>query len=127
MKIRYQFVNGDVSEIEVDDALGEVLLDLDRQESNNNRKETRRHYSLESRIYEGEDYAAEDENIRNFGDSETIRSAMQKLTPRQRMCVYAYFFEGKKYTEIAGELGIHESTVRESVRSALKKLEKFLR
>ena len=127
MKIRYQFVNGDVSEIEVDDALGEVLLDLDRQENNNNRKETRRHYSLESRIYEGEDYAAEDENICSFGNSETIRSAMQKLTFRQRMCVYAYFFEGKKYTEIAGELGIHESTVRESVRSALKKLEKFLR
>jgi len=127
MKIRYQFVNGDISEIEVDDVLGEVLLDLERQESNNNRKETRRHYSLESRIYEGEDYGAEDENLRRFGDLESIRSAMRELTPRQRICVYAYFFNGKKYTEIARELGIHESTVRESVRSALKKLEKYLR
>ncbi len=127
MKIRYQFVNGDVSEIEVDDALGEVLLDLDRQEYNNNRKETRRHYSLESRIYEGEDYGAEDENLSRFADLESIRSAMLELTSRQRICVYAYFFDGKKYTEIARELGIHESTVRESVRSALKKLEKYLR
>lgn len=127
MKIRYQFVNGDVSEIEVDDALGEVLLDLDRQEYNNNRKESRRHYSLESRIYEGEDYGSEDENLSRFADLESIRSAMRELTPRQHLCVYAYFFEGKKYTEIARELGIHESTVRESVRSALKKLEKYLR
>ena len=127
MKIRYQFANGDVSEIEVDDALGEVLLDLDRQEYNNNRKETRRHYSLESRIYEGEDYGSEDENLRRFADLESIRSAMRELTSRQRICVYDYFFDGKKYTEIARELGIHESTVRESVRSALKKLEKYLR
>ena len=127
MKIRYQFVNGDVSEIEVDDTLGEVLLDLDRQEYNNNRKETRRHYSLESRIYEGEDYGSEDENLSRFADLESIRSAMLELTSRQRICVYAYFFDRKKYTEIARELGIHESTVRESVRSALKKLEKYLR
>ena len=127
MKIRYQFVNGDVSEIEVDDTLGEVLLDLDRQEYNNNCKETRRHYSLESRIYEGEYYGSEDENLSRFADLESIRSAMLELTSRQLICVYAYFFDGKKYTEIARELGIHESTVRESVRSALKKLEKFLR
>ena len=127
MKIRYQFVNGDVSEIEVDDVLGEVLLDLDRQEYNNNRKETRRHYSLESRIYEGEDYGSEDENLSRFADLESIQSAMRELTSRQRICVYDYFFDGKKYTEIARELGIHESTVRESVRSAMKKLEKYLR
>ena len=127
MKIRYRFVNGDVSEIEVDDTLGEVLLDLDRQEYNNNRKETRRHYSLESRIYEGEDYGSEDENLSRFADLESIQSAMRELTSRQHICVYAYFFDGKKYTEIARELGIHESTVRESVRSALKKLEKYLR
>lgn len=126
MKIRYQFVNGDVSEIEVDDELGEVLLDMDRQEYNNNRKESRRHYSLESRIYEGEDYGSEDENLSRFADLESIRSAMLELTSRQLICVYAYFFDGKKYTEIARELGIHESTVRESVRSALKKLEKYL-
>ena len=105
MKIRYQFVNGDVSEIEVDDALGEVLLDLDRQEYNNNRKESRRHYSLESRIYESEDYGSEDENLSRFADLESIRSAMLELTPRQRICVYAYFFEGKKYTEIAVNWG----------------------
>lgn len=31
MKIRYEFVNGKISEIEVDDGLGELLVDFDRQ------------------------------------------------------------------------------------------------
>ena len=46
MKIRYVFVNGEVSEIEVEETLGGLLLELDRQEANNARAETRRHISL---------------------------------------------------------------------------------
>ena len=34
MKIRYEFVNGEVSEIEVDEGLGELLVDFDRQQYN---------------------------------------------------------------------------------------------
>lgn len=47
MKVRYEFVNGEISEIEVDDNLGELLVDFDRQEYNNDHKETRRHISLD--------------------------------------------------------------------------------
>ena len=39
MKVRYEFVNGEISEIEVDDNLGELLVDFDRQEYNNDHKE----------------------------------------------------------------------------------------
>ena len=46
MKIKYEFVNGETSEIEVDDSLGELLVDFDRQQYNNDHKETRRHVSL---------------------------------------------------------------------------------
>lgn len=54
MKVRYEFANGEVSEIEVDDSLGELLMDFDRQEYNNDHKETRRHVSLDGMDYEGE-------------------------------------------------------------------------
>ena len=54
MKVRYEFVNGEISEIEVDDNLGELLVDFDRQEYNNNHRETRRHTSLDGMEYEGE-------------------------------------------------------------------------
>lgn len=42
MKITYEFVTGEVSGVEVDEHLGGMLLDLDRQQYNNDQKETRR-------------------------------------------------------------------------------------
>ena len=47
MKIEYKFVTGTV-EVEVPDEWETVLVDLDRQEYNNDHKETRRHCSLEA-------------------------------------------------------------------------------
>ena len=42
MKVRYEFVNGEISEIEVDDNLMELLVDFDRQEYNNDHRGIRR-------------------------------------------------------------------------------------
>ena len=47
MKIKYEFATETV-EIEVDETWGTVLVDLDRQEYNNDQSETRRHCSLEA-------------------------------------------------------------------------------
>lgn len=47
MKITYEFVTGEVSEVEVDERLGGMLLDLESQQYNNDQKETRRHVSLD--------------------------------------------------------------------------------
>lgn len=58
MKITYEFVTGEVSEVEVDEHLGGMLLDLDRQQYNNDQKETRRHVSLDGMHYEGELFAS---------------------------------------------------------------------
>ena len=59
MEIKYEFVTGEVLKIEVADALGEVLLEFDRQEKNNDRRETRRHMSLDGMDFEGETFRAE--------------------------------------------------------------------
>ena len=58
MKITYEFVTGEVSEVEVDERLGGMLLDLNRQQDNNDQKETRRHFSLNGMDYEGELFAS---------------------------------------------------------------------
>lgn len=44
MKIKYQFADETV-EIEVSEEWGNVLIEFDRRERNNNRRETRRHES----------------------------------------------------------------------------------
>ena len=64
MKITYEFVTGEVSEVEVDERLGGMLLDLDRQQENNDQKETRRHFSLDGMGYEGELFASAEDTER---------------------------------------------------------------
>ena len=127
MKITYEFVTGEVSGVEVDEHLGGMLLDLDRQQDNNDQKETRRHVSLDSMDYEGELFASaedtEGEAVRRE-DMARLYSAMEALSPSQRELVEKVYFEGRKITDIAREEGVNKQSVHERVERALKKLKK---
>ena len=129
MKITYEFVTGEVSGVEVDEHLGGMLLDLDRQQDNNDQKETRRHVSLDSMDYEGELFASaedtEGEAVRRE-DMARLYSAMEVLSPSQRELVEKVYFEERKITDIAREEGVSKQSVHERVQRALKKLEKNL-
>ena len=46
MKIKYTFVNGEETSVEVYDDFKEIILELDRNLYNNDHAETRRHISL---------------------------------------------------------------------------------
>ena len=50
MKIRYEFINKETKDIEVSDEFGAIIKDLDRQEYNNFKKETRRHCTIEKSL-----------------------------------------------------------------------------
>ena len=54
MKITYQFANGDVSEVEVSEEVGTVIVDSRRKEDNLDRKERYHCYSYDAIDYEGE-------------------------------------------------------------------------
>ena len=127
MKITYEFVTGEVSEVEVDERLGGMLLDFDRQQYNNDHKETRRHVSLDGMDYEGELFASaedtEGEVVRRE-DMARLYSAMEALSPSQRELVQKVYFEERKITDIAREEGVSKQSVHERVERALKKLKK---
>lgn len=53
MKIKYQFATETV-EIEVADDWGNLVIDLDRQEYNNDHTETRRHVSYDALDFDGD-------------------------------------------------------------------------
>ncbi len=129
MKILYQFANGEISEIEVSDELGELLLGLDRQEYNNDHRETRRHVSLDGMDYEGALFAADgdtaDQAALNM-ELDSLRRAMVVLSPRQRDLVRKVYFEGRSIAAVAREEKVDESSVRERLRHIYKKLKKFL-
>ena len=127
MNITYEFVTGEISEVEVDERLGGMLLDLDRQQYNNDQKETRRHFSLDGMDYEGEQFASAEDTEREAvrrEDMARLYSAMEALSPSQRELVEKVYFEGRKITDIAREEGVTKQSVHERVERALKKLKK---
>ena len=129
MKITYEFVTGEVSEVEVDERLGGMLLDLDRQQYNNDKKETRRHVSLDGMDYEGELFvSAEDTEgeAERREDMARLYSAMEALSPSQRELVKKVYFEERKITDIAREEGVDKSAVSHRLERIHKKLKKIL-
>ena len=130
MKIKYEFADETI-EIEVSEDWGAVLIELDRQEYNNDHADTRRHISLET--------ALEDENnswLTDNSDTELdalqnvdfarLRAAMQLLEPRQQQLIRQVYFQGKKQSDIAREEGVSKVAISNAVKRALKKLEKLL-
>lgn len=129
MKVRYEFVNGEISEIEVDESLGELLVDFDRQEYNNDHKETRRHTSLDSMDYEGELFAAAadtaDEAARRDEAARLIQ-AIEALSSSQRELVRRVYFENEKIVDIAREEGVSHVAILDRLKRIYKKLKNNL-
>ncbi len=129
MKITYEFVTGEISEVEVDESLGGMLLDLDRQQYNNDQKETRRHVSLDGMDYEGELFASAEDTegeAERREDMARLYSAMEILSPSQRELVKKVYFEERTFASIAREEGVGESAIRDRMKRIHKKLEKNL-
>lgn len=125
MKIKYQFATETV-EIEVDDDWGCLVIDMDRQEYNNNHKETRRHVSLDAALYEGEAFADEGADLEKYADRIDLQLAISTLTEHQQRIIKGHYFEGLTYVELSKELGITEACVRKAADRALKQLRKII-
>ena len=129
MKIKYEFVNGEVSEIEVEDSLGELLVEMDRHEYNINHKETRRHVLL-SAIDPSERYLAAEEDLLqdliDEEDHERLMAAIAKLQPQQRELLYRVYWNGEKQKDIAAEDGVSERAITGRMKKIYASLKKFM-
>lgn len=127
MKIEYKFID-EVIIVDIDDCWGEIILDLDRLEYNVNHKETRRHISLDSYLYEGKDFAYEDYKISNLFEEDQekkLYNAILKLKPKQQELIKSVFFRNISLTDYAKNEGVTVSAVSQRLNTALKKLKKF--
>lgn len=129
MKITYTFANGDTSTVEVNETLGDVILEFDRLEHNNNQTEKRRHASLEAMSYEGDFFAVTDEYIESIfkepSKTETLKVAISTLKPKQQELLKALFYEGITQKEYAERIGVSNVAVHKQLQTILKKLKKF--
>lgn len=129
MKIKYEFAN-EVIEIEVSDDWGEIVIELDRQEKLNDRKETRRHEQLDLALDESpwlkSDEELPDEIVaRKLEEGARLRRAMNHLSEKQMDVIKEVYYRGYGITEYARMRGIAHSTASERLRSAEKVLKKF--
>lgn len=113
MKINYTFANGETSDVEVNEEIGNLILDSRREESNQDRKERYHCYSLDAAEYEGEDYAdgstPEMELFRQL-ENHRIKEAFEQLSEvqRRRLLMLA---EGVSLREIARREGKDIKTI----------------
>lgn len=129
MEIKYEFVTGEVLAIEVEDELGEVILELDRQERNNDRRESRRHMSLDGMDFEGETFRAEADTPREaMGrvDTERLMKALDMLSASQKELLLKVYFKGMRVADIARVEGVSEAAVRKRLKKIYGKLKKVL-
>ena len=128
MKVRYEFVTGEVSEIEVEESLGELLVDMDRQQYNNDHKETRRHTSLDGMGYEGEFFVSDADTAGEVDWKEELArlfQAMDALSPAQRELIRKVYFEERKIVDIAREEGVSHVAVHDRLKRIYQKINSF--
>lgn len=98
MKIRYQFATETV-EVEVSEELGNIIVDLDRQEYNNHHKETRRHCSLDAFNLDDALFPSEEDieaEVVAKDQYNRLYAAIALLEPQQKELVRQVFFEDIK-------------------------------
>ncbi|WP_195415568.1 RNA polymerase sigma factor [Enterocloster citroniae] len=127
MKIKYEFADGTVSEVEVDESIGTVIIEDRRREDNLARKERYHCRSLDAAEFEGMDYAAEgtpETLLAGVEEDRHLYEAFGQLSKVQRRRILM-LAGGMSVNEIARKEGVHHSVVSETVVAARKKFKKF--
>ena len=127
MKIKYEFQNGEVIESEVEERIGEVIIESRRLEANGDRKERYHCYSLDAVVYEGMEYGSEETPeslLTELEDSQHLYQAFQKLseTQQRRLLLLA---SGLSIREIARRENANYKSVYESIEAGRKAFKKY--
>lgn len=127
MKIKYEFADGTVSEVEVEESIGAIIVEERRLEDNLARKERYHCYSLDAMEFEGMEYADGTTPESVFVEKESVgelQEALEKLTDVQKQRL-GYLADGCSINEIARREGIAPNAVMKSVKGIREKLKKF--
>ena len=112
----------------VDEALRRKFIVEEYKAQLIERKETRRHRSLERLREEGSD---REEFAANFEIAATeklnLHNALQQLTTAQRFVIEQYYFKDVKIQDIADRAGVSFQAVAQMLCRAKVKLKKFLK
>ena len=126
--IRYE-INGTFVEIEVSDEFARQYEQIEMEEKRVNRKETRRHQSLETLVESGFQIVDQESDIEEKAfqndDIEQLYKAFAVLTEDQKWLIQQVFYLYRKQSEIAAELGVDATSIRDRLRVIYKKIKNF--
>ncbi len=131
MIIKYTFADGTVSEVEVDEAIGSLIIEYRQDEENLSRKERYHSFSVESSVYEGKELSTGEtpeiilqRKIDNNRSEALIESAMNSLSETQRRRLLM-LIDGLSLREIGRLEGVSSHSVAKSIWGARKIFLKF--
>ena len=125
MKIKYEFNTGEITEVEVSEEIGTVIIDSRKAEHAQEERNRYHCYSLDAIDYEGLEYGTNDiEDKLSDDELRRIHYAFSKLSPTQqkRMLLLS---QGKSMREIAILEDVAFNAVYESIVAARKKFLKY--
>ena len=131
MEIEYKFVTGEKIHIEVYGKFEEIMLELDKDLKNNDRKETRRHESLcevEKSPNNTDESSDVYEEVLKKLDKDKLYSAISKLKPSEQELIYKLYLDKKPIVQLeyAQILGITENAVQLRLAKIKKKLKSLM-
>jgi len=110
-------------EIDLDEQFYELLIDMDRDAFNSERKHSRHHpMSLDHCEHHGEWFEDKHDAISEIELAIDLERALSTLTDLQRVCLVETRQNGKTQQELAVELGKSRSTVQKAVNGAIETL-----
>ena len=131
MKIKYNFVTGEVKEIIVPEEISKISIEIDRGIISSERRESRRHNSLEKMEEWGFQFMDEKMDVEILTEEklvmESLYEALGKLSFEKRELINLVFFERKTITSIAKAKGVTEGAIRKELKKIYREIEKILR
>lgn len=117
-------------EIEVTGEFAAEYAELEHKEKLTERKETRRHQSLDKSMEHGWDIADQSADVvlqaETEEDKKRLHDAIQKLPKEQRKLLEEVYFQDIPQTELAKRDGVTKTAVNNRLARILKKLKKYM-
>ena len=131
MKIEYKFITGEKVYVDVDEEFEDIILQLDNELKNNNRKETRRHESLNllDKDKKVSDTTADVlEDVLKKLDIDKLYDAIAKLKPHEHEIIHNLYLSRKPISqiELARTKNVSIGSIKMQLHRIKNKLKKLL-
>lgn len=114
--------------VEVSEDFAKAFQQMEKEDALTERKETRRHESLDELISKGYEFVQEEPEENEWMQEmlKKLPEALKQLTDEQLWLIEQVFYFNRSQLEISKELGVSHQAITRRLERILKKLKKFL-